>query len=82
MAKRPTIPMTKKWASEFVAPRGPRTLPPLDEPAPDFELPYAQFFVDAHGQEQVEYGRTLRLSSFQGQPVVLELTRIVSDRFF
>jgi peroxiredoxin len=74
--------MTRKWASEFVAPRGPRELLPLGEPAPDFELPSAQYVVNADGQEQVRYGETLRLSSLRGQPVVLELTRIVSDRFF
>lgn len=82
MASRPFIPMTRKWRSEFIAPHGPGELPALGEPAPDFELPYARFFVDAEGQEQVEYGHTLRLSALRGQPVVLNLTRIVSDRFF
>jgi hypothetical protein len=74
--------MTQKWASEFVTPRGPSNVPAVGEPAPDFELPYARFFVESDGQERVEYGRTLRLSSLQGQPVLLELTRIVSDQFF
>lgn len=79
---RPFIPMTAKWRAEFIAPRGPRDLPEIGTSAPDFELPYARFFVNAEGQEQVEYGRSLRLSSLRGQPVVLDLTRIVSDRFF
>lgn len=79
---RPIIPLTSKWRSEFVRPRPPGTLPPVGELAPDFELPYARFFINSDGAEQVEYGRTLRLSDLRGQPVVLNLTRIVSDRFF
>lgn len=76
------MPMTDQWRKEFVRPRGPANVPPVGSLAPDFELPYARFFVDANGQEQVEYGKTLRLSSLRGRPVVLNLTRIVSDRFF
>lgn len=79
---RPFMPMTNKWRSEFLAPHGPGELSALGEPAPDFELPYAQFFINAEGREQVEYGKTLRLSKLRGQPVTLVLTRIVSDRFF
>lgn len=79
---RPIIPLTGKWRSEFVRPRPPGELPPIGAAAPDFELPYARFFVNSDGVEQVEYGRALRLSNLRGQPVVLNLTRIVSDRFF
>lgn len=79
---RPFLPMTAKWREEFVAPRGPGELPAIGTLAPDFELPYARFFIDEGGEERVEYGRTLRLSSLRGKPVVLDLTRIVSDRFF
>ncbi len=79
---RPFIPLTAKWRSEFVTPHGPRELPAIGTPAPDFDLPYARFFINAAGREQVEYGRTMRLSALRGQPVVLNLTRIVSDRFF
>jgi hypothetical protein len=79
---RPYIPMTKKWREEFVRPRGPANVPQPGEVAPDFELPYARFFRDESGADQVEYGRTLRLSELRGKPVVLNLTRIVSDSFF
>lgn len=79
---RPFIPMTQKWRDEFVRPRGPANVPQPGAVAPDFALPYARFFRDEAGDEQVEYGRTLRLSELRGRPVVLNLTRIVSDRFF
>jgi hypothetical protein len=79
---RPFIPMTETWRSEFLSPRGPAQVPQPGEQAPDFSLPYAQFRRDAGGQGQVEYGRTLQLSGLRGRPVVLNLTRIVSDRFF
>jgi peroxiredoxin len=74
--------MTEKWRAEFVRPRGPANVPQVGEEAPDFTLPYARYFRDAAGEDKVEYGRTLRLSELRGQPVVLNLTRIVSDRFF
>jgi hypothetical protein len=79
---RAFIPMTSKWREEFVRPRGPANVPQPGEEAPDFTLPYARFFRDEGGREQVEYGRSLRLSELRGRPVVLNLTRIVSDRFF
>jgi hypothetical protein len=79
---RPFIPMTSQWRSEFVSPRGPKNVPQPGQPAPDFELPYARYFVNDQGEEQVEYGKTMRLSDFEGRPVILNLTRIVSDRFF
>ncbi len=79
---RPILPMTAQWRSEFIRPRGPSNVPEVGELAPDFELPYARFFINADGTEQVEYGQTLRLSNLRGQPTVLNLTRIVSDRFF
>lgn len=82
MAQRPIIPMTEKFVSEFVTPRGPGQVPNVGEAAIDFELPYAQFSVDSNGQEQVQYGETLRLSNQRGKPVLLELTRIASDRLF
>ncbi len=82
MADRPFIPMTGKFVSEFVQPRGPGQVPAVGEPAPDFELPYAQFFIDGDGQERVRYGETMRLSAQRGSPVLLELTRIASDRLF
>ena len=82
MAKRSVMPITSTFVNEFLSPRTAGELPPLGEPAPDFELPYARFFVDTNGQERVEYGRTMRLSNQRGKPVVLDLTRIVSDRFF
>lgn len=83
MTDRPFMPMTDKWREEFTKPRGPKNVPQPGEYAPDFELPYAQFKVNAEsGEEQVEYGRKLKLSSLRGRPVVLNLTRIVSDRFF
>lgn len=79
---RPFMPMTEKWRQEFARPRGPAGVPEPGSPAPDFALPYAQYRLGADGQPAVEYGRTLRLSALRGQPVVLNLTRIVSDRFF
>jgi peroxiredoxin len=74
--------MTKKWQAEFVRPRGPANVPQVGDEAPDFTLPYARFFRDDAGEDKVEYGRSLRLSDLRGRPVVLNLTRIVSDRFF
>lgn len=79
---RPFIPMTSKWRREFVRPRGPANVPQVGEAAPDFTLPYARMATGLDGAEQVEYGRTLTLSALRGRPVVLNLTRIVSDRFF
>lgn len=79
---RPFLPMTDKWRREFVRPRGPHGVPQPGDAAPDFTLPYAQVLVGTDGEERVEYGRTLTLSALRGQPVVLNLTRIVSDRFF
>jgi hypothetical protein len=74
--------MTRKWQAEFVRPRGPANVPQVGEEAPDFALPYARFFRDEAGEDKVEYGNTMRLSALRGRPVVLDLTRIVSDRFF
>jgi hypothetical protein len=74
--------MTRQFGAEFVRPHGPANVPQVGTAAPDFALPYARFFRDEAGQDQVEYGRTLRLSELRGRPVVLNLTRIVSDRFF
>lgn len=79
---RPFIPMTETWRREFVRPRGPGGVPQVGEEAPDFTLPYAQLVRGPAGEEQVEYGRELTLSGLRGRPVVLNLTRIVSDRFF
>jgi hypothetical protein len=79
---RPFIPMTSQWRREFVRPRGPQGTPQVGEVAPDFTLPYAQLTRGADGEPQVEYGSTLTLSALRGRPVVLNLTRIVSDRFF
>ncbi|MCS6881330.1 MAG: hypothetical protein RMK84_02500 [Oscillochloridaceae bacterium] len=79
---RPILPMTDQWRREFLRPRGPSNVPQVGEVAPDFTLPYAQVTRNADGGEQVEYGRTLTLSELRGRPVVLNLTRIVSDRFF
>lgn len=79
---RPFMPMTDQWRKEFVRPRGPDNVPQPGELAPDLTLPYAQFLRNAQGNETVEYGRTITLSALRGQPVVLNLTRIVSDRFF
>lgn len=76
------MPMTDQWRAEFLRPRGPNNLPAVGTPAPDFELPYARFFINEQGEEQVEYGHTMRLSDLRGEPVVLNFTRIVSDRFF
>jgi hypothetical protein len=78
---RPFLPMTDQWRREFAAPRGPAGQPPAGSPAPDFTLPYAQV-KSSGGELQVEYGRNITLSALRGQPVVLNLTRIVSDRFF
>jgi hypothetical protein len=78
---RPFLPMTGQWRREFVRPRGPENVPPVGTSAPDFSLPYAQI-IDGREGPQVEYGRTLSLSQLRGRPVVLNLTRIVSDRFF
>lgn len=79
---RPILPMTDKWRREFIQPRGPSNVPQVGEVAPDFTLPYALLTRNAEDEEQVEYGRTLTLSALRGRPVVLNLTRIVSDRFF
>jgi Flp pilus assembly pilin Flp len=74
--------MTDRWKVEFTKPRGPKNVPAVGTPAPDFELPYARVVHDEAGNAQVEYGRTLRLSALRGQTVALNLSRIVSDRFF
>jgi peroxiredoxin len=74
--------MTAKWRDEFVRPRGPAGVPQAGEEAPDFTLPFARVRTGADGQPEVEYGATVTLSALRGQPVVLNLTRIVSDRFF
>jgi hypothetical protein len=79
---RPFIPMTNTWRQEFVRPRGPQGTPEVGEAAPDFTLPYARVRRAPNGEEQVEYGQTLTLSALRGRPVVLNLSRIVSDRFF
>lgn len=79
---RPFLPMTDKWRSEFVRPRGPAGVPEVGTEAPDFTLPFARYRVGPDGEPQVEYGQTLTLSGLRGRPVVLNLTRIVSDRFF
>lgn len=79
---RPFLPMTGQWRKEFVRPRGPDGVPEVGTPAPDFTLPSARVFRSASGEEQVEYGRAITLSALRGRPVVLSLTRIVSDRFF
>lgn len=79
---RPYIPMTSRWRGEFVQPRGPANVPAVGTFAPDFTLPYARVFRSPTGEEQVEYGRTITLSALRGKPVVLNLSRIVSDRFF
>lgn len=78
---RPFIPMTDKWRQEFIRPCGPANVPPVGSEAPDFTLPYAQF-ISWPPEDRVEYGRTITLSALRGRPVVLNLTRIVSDRFF
>lgn len=78
---RPFIPMTGQWRREFVQPRGPANVPAVGTPAPDFTLPYARMVAGPEGP-QIEYGRKLTLSALRGRPVVLNLTRIVSDRFF
>jgi hypothetical protein len=57
-------------------------VPQVGEQAPDFTLPYAQVVRGVDGEEQVVYGKTLTLSALRGRPVVLNLSRIVSDRFF
>lgn len=82
MARRPTLPMGRKWAAEFLAPRGPRNVPPVHSVAPNFVLPFAQYFIDADGESRVRYGEMMRLDEHRGHPVLLSLTRIVSDRFF
>lgn len=79
---RPYIPMTSKWRGEFVRPRGPQNMPQVGEAAPDFTLPFARVLRGPDGEEQVEYGQTITLSALRGRPVVLNLSRIVSDRFF
>jgi peroxiredoxin len=65
-----------------VSPRGPANVPQVGTEAPDFTLPYAQYRIAADGEPEVEYGKTITLSALRGRPVVLNLTRIVSDRFF
>lgn len=79
---RPFLPMTDQWRREMAQPRGPRGVPQPGEPAPDFTLPSARYSRGADGAERVEYGRTISLSGLRGRPLVLNLTRIVSDRFF
>lgn len=79
---RPFIPMHAKWRREFIQPRGPQDVPQAGTPAPDFTLPYARVRRSPGGEDQVEYGRTITLSALRGRPVVLNLSRIVSDRFF
>lgn len=79
---RPFIPMTARWRREFIRPRGPGAVPQVGAEAPDFTLPYAQMGRGPDGEPQIEYGKTLTLSQLRGRPVVLNLTRIVSDRFF
>jgi hypothetical protein len=79
---RPFLPMTDIWRREFLRPRGPEGVPQPGALAPDFTLPFARFGAGADGVPQVEYGQTITLSAFRGRPVVLNLTRIVSDRFF
>jgi hypothetical protein len=79
---RPIMPMTKSWRREFLRPRGPEGVPQPGDAAPDFTLPYARLGVGADGAQQIEYGHTITLSALRGRPVVLNLTRIVSDRFF
>lgn len=74
--------MTDQWKTEFARPRGPQNVPAVGTLAPDFELPYARMGRDSAGKEQIEYGRKIRLSALRGRPVVLNLSRIVSDRFF
>jgi peroxiredoxin len=74
--------MTPQWRREFLRPRGPAEVPQPGAPAPDFTLPYARFRHGSDGQPEVEYGQSISLSSLRGRPVVLNLTRIVSDRFF
>lgn len=81
MAK-PLLSMTDKWRRELVRPRGPQGVPLVGDAAPDFTLPYARVLRMPDGEEQVEYGKTLTLSALRGRPVVLNLTRIFSDRFF
>jgi len=54
----------------------------VGELAPDFTLPYARLGVGDDGAPQIEYGQTITLSELRGRPVVLNFTRIVSDRFF
>jgi hypothetical protein len=79
---RAFMPMNNKWRAEFLRPRGPGQVPQPGQEAPDFALPFAQLRRGEGGREQVEYGRTLRLSELRGRPVAVNLTRIVSDRFF
>lgn len=79
---RPFLPMTDTWRREFVQPRGPSDVPAVGTLAPDFTLPYAQVIEPEANDPKVEYGRKLTLSALRGRPVVLNLSRIVSDRFF
>lgn len=79
---RPILPMTDTWRKEFLRPRGPAGGPRVGEQAPDFTLPYARLGVGDDGAPQIAYGQTLTLSELRGRPVVLNFTRIVSDRFF
>lgn len=78
---RPLVPLTDKFMGELIRPRGPANVPAVGSVAPDFTLPYAQF-LSGPPEDRVEYGRTITLSALRGRPVVLNLTRIVSDRFF
>ena len=79
---RPFLPMNDKWRSEFRRPRDPENLPAIGSLAPDFKLPYAITVPNQQGELEVQYGRMLQLSDLRGRPVALNLTRIVSDRFF
>ncbi|GIV90351.1 MAG: alkyl hydroperoxide reductase [Chloroflexus sp.] len=78
---RPIVPLTDKFINELVRPRGPANVPAVGSEAPDFTLPYAQF-LSGPPEDRVEYGRTITLSALRGRPVVLNLTRIFSERVF
>lgn len=79
---QPLLPMTSKWRQELIRPRGPANVPTVGEVAPEVSHPSARFFINAKGEAQVEYGRTVSLHALRGKPVILDLTRVVSDRFF
>jgi hypothetical protein len=82
MANRPFMPMTDSWRREFLRPRGPAGVPQPGEQAPDFTLPFARYAQARDGVPEVRYGQTITLSALRGRPVVLNFSRIVSDRFF